>query len=94
MNPDELAHLLTSMEAAHTLAEAVRCPDLQAVKGWNLTRWRCDEAPEAVRFVHHDPRGKPDTALLCVNSPGDCEWVYETTLRLATCPTRLLVLNK
>jgi hypothetical protein len=94
MNPDELAHLLTSMEAAHALAEAVRSPDLQSAKGWNLTRWRCDEVPEAVRFIHHNPRGEPDTALLCIHGPEASEWVYEAGMRLASCPTRLLVLNK
>jgi hypothetical protein len=93
MNPDELAQLLTSMEAAHTLARAVRNADLQAVKGWNLTRWRCDEVPEAVRFIHHTPEGKPDAALLCVHGPEACAWIYQATLGLAPCPTRLVVLE-
>src|SRR5262245_4161955 len=93
MNPDELVHLLTSMEAAHSLARAVQDPRLQAEQGWDLTRWRCDEAAEAVRFTHHNRQGKPDTAVLCVNRAEACEWVYETTLRLAPYPTRLLVLR-
>jgi hypothetical protein len=94
MNPDELVHILTSMEAAHALARAVSDPDLQAAHGWNLTRWCCDDAGEAVRFVHHTPQGKPDSAVLCVDGTLGGEWVYETTLRLAPCPTRLVVLKK
>jgi hypothetical protein len=93
MNPDELAHLLTSMDAAHTLARAVSDPELQAAKGWNLTRWRCDDAGEAVRFVHHNAQGNPDTAVLCVDGAKASEWVYATAVRLAACPTRLVVLK-
>jgi hypothetical protein len=94
MNPDELVQKLTSMSAAHALAMAVRDPDMQATRGWNLSRWRCDEAQEAVRFVHHTPRGQPDIAVLCVHGPPGSEWVYEATLPLAPCPTRLVVLNE
>lgn len=94
MNPDELVHLLTSMQAAHELAGAVRDPDAQAKRGWNLSRWHCDEADEAVRFVHHTPRGQPDVALLCVQGQEGAEWVYETAMRLAPCPTRLVFVNE
>jgi len=93
MNPDELVLLLTTMKAAHELARAVREAEVQAQRGWNLTRWRCDEADEAVRFVHHTPRGQPDVALLCVQHAEGAEWVYEATLALAPCPTRLVVLK-
>lgn len=93
MNPDELLHLITSMDAAHALAEAVRDPDLQAARGWDLKRWRCDEVPEAVRFIHHNRMGRPDTALLCVKSNEACTWLYEATLKMAPCPTRLVVLD-
>lgn len=94
MNPDELVHLLTSMAVAHNLAQAVRDPGAQATRGWNLSRWRCDESEEAVRFVHHTPRGHADIAVLCVHGPPGSEWVYEATLALAPCPTRLVVLKE
>src|SRR5262245_44195293 len=94
MNPDELVHMLTSMEAVNEMARAVGAPELQAEHGWNLMRWRCDDAGEAVRFVHHNTQGKPDNAVLCVDGTSGGEWVYETALRLATYPTRLVVLKK
>jgi len=93
MNPDELAQMLTSMRMAHDLAQAMRDPRVQSARGWDLGRWRCDEADDAVRFVHHSARGQPDVALLCVQRAEGAEWVYEAALRLSPCPTRLLVLK-
>jgi hypothetical protein len=94
MNPDQLARLLTSMDAAHRLAKTVRDASAQAASGMDLTRWRCDEAEEAVRFVHHTAKGQPDVALLCVRGHDGAEWVYEATLALAPCPTRLVVVKE
>lgn len=94
MNPDQLVGLLTSMQAAHDLARAVRDTAAQAERGLDLSRWRCDEAEEAVRFVHHTPRGQPDVAVLCVPDAKNTEWVYECSARLAPYPTRLVVLKQ
>ena len=93
MNPDQLVHLLTSMQAAHQVARAVRDVNEQSARGWDLSRWRCDEADEAVRFTHLTPRGQPDVAVLCVHEANGAEWVYEATLALAPCPTQLVVLK-
>jgi hypothetical protein len=93
MNPDELLHLLTSMDAAHAMAQAVRDPEMQIARGWDLQRWRCDAVDEAVRFVHLNRHGRPVTALLCVKGPEACTWIYEATLRMAPFPTRLVVLE-
>src|SRR5260370_38545613 len=82
------------MEAAHEVAQATRQPGAQTAHGWNLSRWRADETPEAVRLVHHDRRGGPDAALLCVRTPQSCRWVYETAVRLAPVPTTLVVLEE
>jgi hypothetical protein len=92
MNPDELIHVLTSMHVAHELAEAIRTPELQTAHGWDLKRWRCDETPEVVRFVHHDRRGQPDLAVLCVEDARP-DWVYEATRHLMPCATTLLKLR-
>jgi hypothetical protein len=94
MNPDELVRMLTSMQAAHDLARAVRNPTEQTERRLDLSRWRCDEAEEVVRFVHHTPRGQPDVAVLCIPDVTDTEWVYQTTARLAPYPTRLVVLKQ
>ena len=94
MNPDQLVCMLTSMQAAHDLARAVRDTAAQVERGLDLSRWRCDEADEAMRFGHHTQRGQPDVAVLCVPDAKDTEWVYEATARLVPYPTRLVVLRK
>jgi hypothetical protein len=93
MNADELILLLKSMADAHRVAEAVRDPALQKARGWDLARWTCEEVRDAVRFVHCDRKGRPESAVLCVDNPGPSQWVYEVALRLASIPTELLVLK-
>jgi hypothetical protein len=92
MNPDELVLRLTSMRAVHEFAEAVRERSVQSSRGWDLSRWQVEETPAAVRFLHHDRQGRPDTAVLCAEAPETCRWAYEAALRLAPVPTTLLLL--
>lgn len=92
MNPDELVLRLSSMSDAHDLAQAVRDPAQQSARGWDLSRWLVEETAAAVRFLHHDRLGKPDTAVLCADAPESCRWAYEAALRLAAVPTTLRLL--
>jgi hypothetical protein len=58
MHPEQLHSLLTSMEMALTVAEAIANPILQRVEGWDLSGWTCEVAPGVMRFRMHDPCGR------------------------------------
>lgn len=52
MRPEELRSLLTSMEAAADVVEAIDNPSLQADRGWDLSGWRYSLVLWGVRFTY------------------------------------------
>lgn len=54
MLPEELQGLLTSMDVAAAVVEAIDEPALQAQRGWDLARWSYDCIPWGVRFLRRD----------------------------------------
>ena len=52
LTPDELKTLLTSMEVAAEVVEAIDVPALQSLRGWDLRGWNYVLVPCGVRFTH------------------------------------------
>jgi hypothetical protein len=57
MSPEKLAGLLTSLNCAAKVVEAIDDPVLQRYYGWDLSCWRYDLIPWGVRFIFQDPQG-------------------------------------
>jgi len=55
MRSEELRSLLTSIEVAAEVVEAIDNPRLQAGKGWDLSGWRYSMVLWGVRFAYLDP---------------------------------------
>lgn len=52
LTSDELKTLLTSLEAAAEVVEAIDVPALQSLRGWDLRGWNYVLVPFGVRFTH------------------------------------------
>jgi len=52
MSPDQLTELLTGLDRAAEVVEAIDRPELQVKRGWNLAQWRYDLIPWGVRFTY------------------------------------------
>ena len=52
MNPDELKALLSSLNSAADVVEAIDDPALQSLRGWDLRGWNYVLVPWGVRFTH------------------------------------------
>jgi hypothetical protein len=55
MSPEKLIALLTNLDAAADVVDAIDDCGLQRLRGWDLAHWRYDLVPWGVRFVCHDP---------------------------------------
>lgn len=69
MSYDELKDLLTSLEAAADVVEAIDDPDLQAQRGWDLAGWSYTPVPWGVRFTHFNQHNRIDTEVEVVRAP-------------------------
>jgi hypothetical protein len=58
MRPDDLKRLLTSVDMALTVAEAIANPVLQLIEDWDLTGWTCEIVPGAILFHQRDAEGR------------------------------------
>ncbi len=63
LTPDELKTLLTSLEAAAEVVEAIDVPALQSLRGWDLRGWNYVLVPWGVRFAHKDFAEKIDVRI-------------------------------
>lgn len=57
MQPDDLAHHITSLSVAADVVDAIDDPSLQATRGWNLTGWSYEFVPWGIRFLYRDING-------------------------------------
>jgi len=69
MTPDKLAALLTNLEAAAEVVDAIEDPDLQRRRGWDLACWRYDLVPFGVRFSHANERDNGPAEIFVVLRP-------------------------
>ncbi len=69
MRPEELIPLLTSLEAAADVVEAIDYPLLQSYRGWDLAHWSYDFVPWGVRFIHHDGDQQKRAVVAALNLP-------------------------
>ena len=66
MSPEYLTHLLTGLDRAADVVEAIDNPQLQQEQGWDLSRWRYDLVPWGVRFHYHDPHSRHQAEVLAL----------------------------
>jgi hypothetical protein len=69
MSPDELQDLLTSLEVAANVLEAIDDPDLQTLWGWDLTSWSYATVPWGVRFTHWNHQNEIDAEVEVGRAP-------------------------
>lgn len=69
MSPDELKALLTSLEVAADVLEAIDDPGLQTRWGWDLAGWSYAPVPWGVRFTHCNPQDEIDAEVEVVRAP-------------------------
>lgn len=72
MSPNELAALITSLDAAAELVEAIDEPSLAAGRGWDLVGWHYDLVPWGVRFLLREHKGRSITVVTAIST-----WVNE-----------------
>jgi hypothetical protein len=63
MTPDELKTLLTSLEAAADVVEAIDDPGRQTQWGWDLAGWSHAPIPWGVRFTHCNREERIDAVI-------------------------------
>lgn len=77
MIPDELKVLLTTVEKAADVVEAIDDPIFQSLRGWDLEGWNYVLVPWGVMFTHTDYRENIEvrievfTERLGKNGPGE-----------------------
>jgi len=64
MTPEKLASLLTTLEAAADLVEAIDQPELQRHRGWDLASWDYELVPWGVRFRYDGGIGQEPAEIL------------------------------
>ncbi len=66
MTPEELTCRLNNLYTAADVVEAIDDPDLQKLRGWDLSRWRYDLVPWGVRFTYRDPLSRSQAEVLAL----------------------------
>jgi len=66
MTPKQLARLLTSLETAAEVVEAIDDRELQARRDWDLSEWRYELIPWGVRFQRQVPKHSGQAEILAV----------------------------
>jgi len=66
MTPDRLASLLTNLEAAAEVVDAIENPALQRRRGWDLGAWKYDLVPWGVRFRYQGDQTDDSAEILAV----------------------------
>jgi len=64
MTPEKFLPLLTGLDRAADLVEAIDNPELQKQRGWDLAHWNYQMVPWGVRFAYRDPRSRNLTEVL------------------------------
>jgi len=64
MTPEKFLPLLTGLDRAADLVEAIDDPELQRQRGWDLAHWNYQMVPWGVRFAYRDPRSRNLTEVL------------------------------
>jgi len=76
MSPKQLAHLLTSLETAADVVDAIDDRELQMRRDWDLSEWRYELIPWGVRFRCEERRHPGQAEILAVlGRPGPDEVV-------------------
>jgi len=66
MTPAQLVPLLTGLDRAADLVEAMDDPALQAQRGWDLSNWGYALIPWGVRFAYFDPSSRTRADVLAL----------------------------
>jgi len=66
MSPKQLAHLLTSLETAADVVEAIDDREIQMRRDWDLSDWRYELVPWGVRFLCRRPKHPGQAEILAV----------------------------
>jgi len=70
MSPEQLARLLTSLEKAAEVVEAIDNRDIQARRAWDLSGWSYELIPWGVRFIcRRYNRSQPTEILAVIGRP-------------------------
>jgi len=64
MTPEKLASLLTTLEAAADLVEAIDRPELQMQRGWDLAAWDYEMVPWGVCFRYQGGTDQEPASIL------------------------------
>jgi hypothetical protein len=64
MSPEELTCRLNNLYSAAEVVEAIDNPEIQRLRGWDLSCWRYDLVPWGVRFTYRDPLSPLGTEVL------------------------------
>src|SRR5262249_29587433 len=91
MAPEAFVRLLTSLEAAAEVVEALDHPHLDFQRRWDLANWSHETVPWGVRFVHRDNRGIPTGAVVALALPETCRSDYAKLYGGSLGPTTLLL---
>jgi hypothetical protein len=70
MSPEKLVELLTSLNRAADLVEAIDDRALQDRRGWDLSRWEYELIPWGVRFEYQEPDTRGRTEVQAVMAFG------------------------
>jgi len=66
MSPKQLARLLTSLESAADVVEAIDDREIQSRRDWDLSDWRYELVPWGVRFLCRQPKPPGRAEILAV----------------------------
>lgn len=69
MHPEKLTRLLTGLERAAEVVDAIDNQETQRQRGWDLSHWRYELVPWGVRFIYEHPAKGP-FQIVAVIPPG------------------------
>lgn len=93
MRADDMARLLTSLEVAAEVIEAIDNPEIQVRRGWDLGCWTYDCIPWGIRLLRHDEHMRVTAALVAVSLPAEQRAALPVAYLHAPWPIQLLMLG-
>ncbi len=93
MQIEDMARLLTSLDVAADVVDAIDDPDIQVCRGWDLADWSYDCIPWGIRFLRHDRRTGTTAAVVVVALPAAQRAALPLACIHTPWPTKLLLLG-